>query len=243
MRLDGADRDPFAVRGLIATIERRAAVDDVVRPPIGPDALLAEGLKGGHEMRDPIHHRDIERLALPGFACVEHRGKNPDRQIERASAEVGDEIERRGRGAIGVAERVERPGEGEIIDVVAGFLRERPLLSPSGHAGEDEARIGGEAEVGTEAQPLHDAGPEALDQGVGPGDRREHRVDRGALLEVERDRAFVAIVEIETGRRLGLGAWFGDPIDAQNIGAEIAEQRSGEWRGSDPAHFDDPKAG
>ena len=65
MRFDRADRDIFAVRRLIAAIEGRAAVDDVVRPLVRPGALLAERLKGGHEMGDAIDHRDVERLAPP----------------------------------------------------------------------------------------------------------------------------------------------------------------------------------
>ena len=120
---------------------------------------------------------------------------------------------------------------------------QRPLLSPSGHAGEDEARIGGEADVGAEAQTFHDAGTETLDQGVGLGDGGENRLDRRGPLQVERDRAFVAIVEIEPGWRLGFEAGLRDLVDAQDVDAEIAEQRSGERGGSDPAQFDDPKAG
>ena len=118
-----------------------------------------------------------------------------------------------------------------------------PVLSPSGHAGEDEPRVGGETDVGPEAQPLHDAGPKTFDQRIGLGDRRENRVDGRRLLQVERHRAFVAIVEIEPRRRFGVDSRLGNPVDAQNVGAEIAEQAPGEGRRSDPAQFHDPKAG
>ena len=234
MRFDRANRDILAVGRLIAAIKGRAAVDDVVRPLIRPCALLAERLKGRHQMGHPIDHRDVESLALSRLSRVEHGRKNPHRQVERASAKVGDEIERRRRGAVGLSERVKRAGQREIVDVVSGLLSERTLLSPSGHAGEDEPWVGGETDLGPEAQPLHDAGPKAFDKRIGLGDRGEDRTDGAALLQVERHRSFVSIVEVEPRRRFGVDSRLGNTVDAQNVCAEIAEQAPSEGRRSDP---------
>ena len=70
----------------------------------------------------------------------------------------------------------------------------------------------------------------------------KHGRDRPRLLEVERDGALVAVVEIESRRQIRLDSRAGDTIDSQDIGAEVAEQGSGERRGPDSAHLDDTKA-
>ena len=98
------------------------------------------------------------------------------------------------------------------------------------------------ADVGTEPEPLHHSWTKPFDEGVRLRHQIEHSCDRLRLLEVERDRALVAIVEVEARRQVRLDARLGDPVDPQDVGAEIAEQRSSEWRRTDPAHLDDAKA-
>ena len=83
-----------------------------------------------------------------------------------------------GVGLLPVATEVrERAGERDVVDVVAGRVRERPVLAPAGHAAVHEPRVAGEADVGPEAEALGDAGPEALDQRVGRLDEPQHRLD------------------------------------------------------------------
>ena len=104
-------------------------------------------------------------------------------------------------GGVGFAARAtevrERAGERDVVDVVAGGLRHRTVLAPAGHAAVDELRVAGEARVGAEAEPLGDAGPEALDQRVGLLDEREHRLDAVGLLQVDADRAPAAVQDLE----------------------------------------------
>ena len=82
----------------------------------------------------------------------------------------------------GPTEVRERAGERDVVDVVAGRVRERPVLAPAGHAAVHEPRVAGEARVGADAEPLGHAGPEALDQRVGLLDQAQHasRRPRGA---------------------------------------------------------------
>jgi len=167
----------------------------------------------------------------------------PDRRASiESAAEIGDQIERRRRRPVGLAKAVQRAGEGEIIDVVPHLLRHRPLLPPTRHSRVNKTRIDRGADLGTKSEPLHHTRTKAFDQRV----RVRHEIDDGGdrlrLLEVERDRALVAIVEVELGRQVGLDPRPGDAIDTQDLSAEIAEQGSRERRGADSAHLDDAKA-
>ena len=97
LRFDRADRDIFAVLGLIAAVERRAAVDDVVAALLRPGSLLPERLESRHQMSHAIQHRDVDSLALSRIARLERGRQQADGQIERAAAEVRHQIERRRR--------------------------------------------------------------------------------------------------------------------------------------------------
>ena len=50
-----------------------------------------------------------------------------------------------------------------------------PVLAPAGHPPVDELGVAGEALVGADAEPLHHARAEALDQRVGALDEVEQR--------------------------------------------------------------------
>ena len=75
----------------------------------------------------------------------------------------------------GATEVGERPGQRDVVDVVAGRLGVRAVLAPAGHAAEHQLRVAGEALVGPDAEPFHDAGAEALDERVGRLDQIEQR--------------------------------------------------------------------
>ncbi len=78
-----------------------------------------------------------------------------------------------------------------------GGLRHRAVLAPAGHAPVHELRVAGETHVGAEAEPLGDAGPEALDERVGPLDEPQHGLDAVGVLEVDADRAPAAVERLE----------------------------------------------
>src|SRR3546814_19882017 len=65
------------------------------------------------------------------------------------------------------ADAVEHARQRNIVDVVPGRLRIGTILSPAGHAPIDEPGIVGEQHLGAKAEPLHHAGPIALDDAVG----------------------------------------------------------------------------
>ncbi len=121
------------------------------------------------------------------------------------------------------------------------LLRDGTFLPPARHARIDQTRVDRVAGVGTQPEPLHHGRTKPLDQRVRLRYEIEHRRDRLRLLEVERDRTLVTVVEVEPWRQVRLHAKLGNAVDAQDIGAEIAEQSSSERRGADSAHLDDAK--
>ena len=119
----------------------------------------------------------------------------------------------------------------------------RAVLAPPGHPPEHQLRVAGEALVGPDAEALHHARPEPLDQRVGALDEVEQRGDAVGVLEVDGDVAPAAAARRRragvVGRRAAhrLGA-----VDADDVGAHVGEQHRGERAGPDAGDLDDPVA-
>ena len=56
--------------------------------------------------------------------------------------------------------------ERDVVDVVTGYLCERPVLTPAGDPAVDEARVPLEADVRAEAKAFDDARAKPLNQRV-----------------------------------------------------------------------------
>src|SRR5690606_22138752 len=122
----------------------------------------------------------------------------------------------------------------------AGGVRHRPFLSPPGHAAVDQLRVAGEADVGAEAETLHDTGAEALDQAVGALDQVEDDGDAVLALQVDADAAPAAIQQVRRGPLRtadALGA-----VDAQHLRAHVRQHHRAERTGADARDLDDPNA-
>ena len=171
MRLDGTHRQPFAVGALVGVVEMGAAIEKVAFSPIAPVSHRLQAVDGGHQQSGTVAHGRVHHLPLPGFSGFEQGGQQTDEQQHGAAAIVGDQVQRWRRPAVRAADGVQRAGQGQIIDIVTGGLRQWPGLTPTGHATVDQSRVPGQAELRSQAQPLHDAGPKALDQHVGALDQ------------------------------------------------------------------------
>ncbi len=96
------------------------------------------------------------------------------------------------------------------------------------------------ARVRAESQALGHAGPEALDQDVGPLDELEHDLDGAGVLEVERNGWTAAAEHVLGGRHHQTGTT--RSIDADDVGTEVGQQHAGERAGTDSDELDDAYA-
>ena len=130
----------------------------------------------------------------------------------------------------------ERAREGDVVDVVAGHVRERPVLTPAGHAAVDEARIALQAHVGTEPEALGDSGAKRLHERVGRLDHPEHARDAVGVLQVDGHRPPAA-------RRDGVGSGAAPErlgaVDAHDLRPHVGEELARERPRADAAELDD----
>ena len=131
------------------------------------------------------------------------------------------------------------PAERDVVDVVARGLRHRAVLAPAGHAAVDELRVPGEAVVGTEPEPLGDAGAVALDQRVGLLDEPQHRLDAVGVLQVDADRAPAPVQRLEVRLVERRGVDLLGAVDPDDVGAHVGEQHPRERPRADPGQLDD----
>ena len=151
-------------------------------------------------------------------------------------------IHRRGGLATRPPEVRQRAGERDVVDVVAGSLRVRPVLAPARHAAVHELRVARRHASGPMPESLRHAGPEPFDERVGLLDHAQHRLDAVGLLEVDADRAPAAVqhlhppgIESALDR---LGA-----VDAHHVGAQVGEQHRRERPRPDARDLDDLHVG
>ena len=214
----------------------RAAVEKILVAAFGPAAHGGHVEEHRHQRGRAVAHRGVDHLALAGFRRFQQRREHADHEIERAAAEIADEVERRHRLLLR-ADRGERAGDGDVVDVVAGGVGERAFLAPAGHAAVDQLRVAREHDIGAEPEPLHHAGPETLDQRIGAGEQVEHLRDRRLVLQVELDDLAAA-----SGDRLQ-ALLRADAVERDDLGAHVGQHHAGERAGTDAGEFDDADAG
>jgi hypothetical protein len=187
----------------------------------------------------PVDHRGIDDLALTGSTGLYHCARDPEGEVERAAAIVADEIQRWNGRAAHRPDHVERAGQRDVIDVVAGGLRQWPFLTPPSGAAIDQRRPPRQALCRTDAEALHHARPEALDHHVRLRRKREKTYPSQGVLEIDRDRPLVASTKVEAGTERAIEIGWAEPIHAQHVGAHVAEQHPAEGDRSHRGDLDD----
>ncbi len=211
------------------------AVDDVGLPLVFPAAALEEALDVGVQRRGAVGHGAVHHLALSRRLRVAQRGQQAEGEVERAAAIVAHQVQWRHR-PLGRADAVQGAGHRDVVDVVTGGLRPGAGLAPAGHAAVDERRVAGQGDVGPQAQPLHHARAEALDQAVRPLDQLQASLGRGGMLEVQRHRAAAAEGDVELAVARALA------VDPHHVGAKVAEQHAAEGGRADAGELQDAEA-
>ncbi len=206
-----------AAEGLPELRLERAAADPAVLRLVGPVADeptrehqlaatwdLAGGEVPGGLHRQPgeraVRHRDVHDLALAAPARLVKGGQDPDRSHQRAAAEVGELDAGLDRRPAGLAGQTQDPVQAQIVHVVPGPVAVRPVLAVAGDRAVDQRRIRLAQNLVADAEPLEDAWPEALDHDVGRLRQLQQRLPAPLLLQVQADRALVAVQREVQGR-------------------------------------------
>jgi hypothetical protein len=168
----------------------------------------------------------------------DQRAGYPECEIHRPAAVVPDEIERRQRHCPALQWRAARR-DGDVIDVMAGTLRQRAVLSPPGHASVDQPGIAREARIRAETQPFGDPRPESFDQHIRLLHDGHHNLDRLRGLEIERYRTAAPRHEVEFGIKRQPNIRGRDPIDTQDVRPHIGQHHSAEWARPDASQLQD----
>ena len=166
-----------------------------------------------------------------------------------AAGEIGDLHAERQR-PLGRAVRREHARDREVVEVVPRPRRVRAVLAVAADRAEDDARVRAAERLEADAEPVHDAGPERLDDRVGAGGEAEERGGALRAAEVEGDGALVPLHGVE---RAGLLARDrrepAQPVaavarlDLHDVRAEVGEDHRREGPGEEAAEVEDADAG
>ena len=123
---------------------------------------------------------------------------------------------------------MQRPRDGDVVEVVARAKGSGAGLSPTGHPGVDQPRVHRVALGRAEAEPLHDPGAKPLDEHVSAADDVEHRRDGLARLQVDRQHRPAPL-------EAAGGVTDTRATHTDDVGAQVGKQHRGEgaWADSD----------
>jgi hypothetical protein len=176
--------------------------------------------------RRAVDHGRIDDL--PGTAAlrVPQRREHAKREQQATAAEVADQVQRRCRRRTGAADRMQRPRQGDVVQVVPRGQRQRPGLAEAGDTPVDQLGLLRQTRLGAEAQPLHRLRPKALDQRIAAGDEPARERHPFGGLQIDRDRALAAVQQVELRRPLDAQAAGRKPVHTQHLGAQIGQQHA-----------------
>jgi hypothetical protein len=146
----------------------RAGIEVVHAALVGRQPRGDHAVERRQQRRRTVDHSGVDDLAPARPTRFEDAADEPESEIQRAAGEIADQVQGRGRRPAAAAKGMKRADERDVVDVVPGGLRERPLLAPAGDAAVDEAGVARQAILRAKAEPLGDA----------PGCRRASRSPR-----------------------------------------------------------------
>src|SRR5258707_955052 len=126
-------------------------------------------------------------------SCAVRLAMMPATAAVVAAADIADERRRYGRTIGRAGGEREEPGGGDVVEVVAGFVAARPVLTVARNGAIDDAGIHGFHGFVAQPEPRHDARTELLDHDVAASKKRHKpRVGVGCF-EIEHDALLAAI--------------------------------------------------
>ena len=220
-----------AVVRLIDVVRRAGQGGLVVAGAPGDVAGAVVGLhRRGHRAVNGFLHRDLDQPAGAGGCSFEQRGHYAGVEVD-AAHEVDEGRTGLHRRAVGHPRHAHDAGDrldGEVHGLVVAV---RPRDAVAGAGGVDQRRVGRVQHVPADAQPVHHAGGEILQQHVG---LLRHADQQGAAFfrfEVEGDGALVG-VEHGDGQGLAVGRAAAQRLavqglDLDDFGAGLGHQHGG----------------
>ena len=200
--------------------------------------LPPASIAGAHRVQvgRAVDDRRVDDLALAAEPGLEEGGEDADDEVRRAATEVADQVGREVRSRLVLAHPEQGAGDGDVVHVVAGRLRQRPALPPPGHPAVDQPRVARQALLGTEPEAFRRARAHALDQHVRLGDEVEDGRDRVGLLEVQRHARTPPVEQVVRSAGQHLPA---RPLDPDHVGTEVGQDHAGVRARPDAGDLDD----
>ena len=190
------------------------------------------------QQRGAFDHRGIDHLTLAGATGLEQTAHHPVRQEHAPTTEVADEVQRRNGCLAAATDRLERAGQRDVVDVVAGRVGVRAVLSPTGHPAVDELRIARQTLVRSEAESLGDPRAERFEQPVRLLHQVEHERHAVGTLQVDADRTTPALQHIgRRGRRIATAYAIG-AIDLDDVRPHVGQHECAKRSRPDTGQFD-----
>src|SRR5262245_10515779 len=229
---------------LLVVVDQRAdvAVLRLVGPPVGREDAQVAGLAvlrleavtaemvAEHDLKKVFEHRNVDALALAGLLAAVEGGADRAGNL-LADGAVGHDHRRVAR--LGGALPLQQVGQagGSLDEIVVGRLGGiGTALAVAEAAGIDDPRVDLLHVVVGKPQARHGLRADVVDQHIAFRRERETRVARGVLLEVQDDRALVAVdahvdrahARVAERPRVAHHVAFGW-LDLDYVGAEVAE--------------------
>lgn len=113
-----------------------------------------------------VDHGRVDDLSFAGPFTLPERGQDPRDEEHRTATEVAYQVQRHNGFVIGGPYRFQDPGDGQVVDVVAGLRSQWTVLAPSGHPAVHDPAIHGAGVLGPHPESLGDAGPVTLDEDI-----------------------------------------------------------------------------
>ncbi len=111
----------------------------------------------------------------------------------RTTQQIADLQVGKGRRTVRADILFQHAGVTNVVDVVAGRLRQRAVLAVTGNRAHHQLRVALFQRAPAEAELVHHAGAEALDDDVGALDHAEEFVPLGGSFQVEPEELLAAI--------------------------------------------------
>src|SRR5215510_4973035 len=195
---------------------------------------LAVAVVGDVALADQIGHgflhRHLDHLALACALPLDVGGHDPCRHVH-AGAAVADVGAAQHGLAVGKARDAHHAARGLRDHVEALVLVIRPREAEALEPGHDDARIGGAERLPPEAQPLHEAWSEVLDDHIRALCHLEKQRAAVGVLEIDGDAALVGVEEEEEHcveprhlRPVATRLLAPDGLDLDHVGAEPAQE-------------------